>query len=187
MDVNHLRHAATLVVAAASALLGPISVAADDRLDFRVIHPIHGRLSEAPSYFAIRSRKELVAWWNGQESRPQSPPAPAKLNAPPSPATAQSLGDIDFDRYTLIVANAGSKPSSGFGVAITSVLVRDTVSVSVLETVPGVNCPRLTELTHAESFALIPNTKLPIRFFIITATVDCNAHRTAEAKSIGID
>jgi hypothetical protein len=112
----------------------------------------------------------------------QTPSAPAKPQAQPSSATAPSLPDIDFDHYTLIVANAGSKPSSGFGVAITAVWVKDTVNVSVLETIPGVNCPRATELTHAEAFALIPNTHLPIRFNIMTAVVDCNAHRSVEAK-----
>jgi hypothetical protein len=92
------------------------------------------------------------------------------------------LPDIDFDHYTLIVANAGSKPSSGFGVAIIAVRIRDTVDVSVLETIPGNNCPRMTELTHTETFALIPETHLPIRSNIMTATVDCNTHRTAEAN-----
>jgi hypothetical protein len=186
MDVNrHSRYRATLVFGIIAALTLPATaVAADGLVEYRVIHPISGPLSATPSYFAIRSHKELVSWWNGQsqDSQRQNPSAHAEPKAQPSAAPAPPLPDIDFDHHTLIVANAGSKPSSGFDVAIMSVSVSDIVSVSILETVPGVNCPRATVLTHAEAFALIPNPHLPIRFNIMTAAVDCNAHRSVEAK-----
>jgi hypothetical protein len=177
MDVNkHSRSLSALCVVATAALALPwtIAVAADGPVEFRVIRPLYGPLSSTPSYFAIRSHNELMSWWNGA--------APNSQRSQRRASGAQSPPDIDFDHYTLIVANAGSKPSSGFGVAIASVQIRDTVNVSILESTPGVNCPRMTVLTHAEAFALIPNTHLPIHFNIMTAAVDCNAHRSVEAK-----
>jgi hypothetical protein len=95
---------------------------------------------------------------------------------PPLPA------DIDLTRETLIVATSGVKPSSGFVVLIQSVTESDEIHVSLLETIPGPQCPRMTELTYPDAFALIPKTSKPIRFDITTATVDCSIRRSISGK-----
>jgi hypothetical protein len=178
MDVvNRLIHRApvVLLIAAGIAMAGPF-VVVEFKAGLRVIGPRSSR----PAYFAIRSVKDWRDWQTGRSL--QSGALQAAGSSDIAPDLPPLPADIDLSRDTLIVANSGVKASSGFDVFIQSVTESDEIRVSLLETTPGTQCPRMSELTYPEAFALIPKTSKPIRFDVTTATIDCPTHRSIAAK-----
>ena len=178
MDVvSRLIHRApvVLLIIAGLAMAGPF-VVVEFKAGLRVIGPRSSR----PAYFAIRSVKDWRDWQAGRllQSEAVQPAGSADIapDLPPLP------DDIDLSRETLIVAISGVKASSGYGVLIQSVTESDEIRVSLLETTPGTQCPRMTELTYPETFALIPKTSKPVRFDVTTAAIDCPSRRSISAK-----
>jgi len=181
MDVPRNRHRPLLCSRLACLFLFALPALGDQidgQIDFQVIHPKFGPTAPGPSYLAIRTRAEFDATL--QSFTTATPPLPV----------------IDFDHYTLLMANAGPKPSGGYAIIFSSVheVHREavpTVAVFLLDLGPG-TCPRTDELTHAIAFALIPKTNEPIRFFVNKADRDCStpqshkefARRAAAARSV---
>jgi hypothetical protein len=168
MEVHRYREHATPLLLTALLLLPVSRTMANDAIDFQVIHPQFGPTAPGPSYLAIRARAEFDATL--QSFTTATPPLPV----------------IDFDHYTLLMANAGPKPSGGYSIVFSSVHeVRQqgvpTVAVFLLDIGPG-TCPRTEELTHAIAFALIPKTSEPIRFFVNKADRDCKAPPDSASK-----
>jgi hypothetical protein len=85
----------------------------------------------SPTYTSITSRDQLVEFWTRlktDQSRFLHAAVPGAADPPP---------DIDFSRYMLIVAAAGTKSTGGYSIALESVFESgDRVRVSILETSP---------------------------------------------------
>jgi hypothetical protein len=167
MEVHRYRDGAMLLLLTIWVLLPVSRTIAMDPIDFQVIHPQFGPSTAGPSYLAIRTRAEFDAalkWF------PSS-----------TPPLAASPRAIDFDHYTLLMADAGSKPSGGYSIVFSSVHevhqgAVPTVAVYLLDLGPG-SCPRTEELTHSIAFALIPKTSESIRFIVAKADSDCSGRR----------
>ncbi len=90
--------------------------------------------------------------------------------------------DIDFNRFTLVIAATGQKASSGFSVVVSSVedapietteQVGRVTQISILDVGPG-SCPRMTEMARAVAvFALIAKKDQRVRFNIRKVGFDC--------------
>jgi len=109
----------------------------------------------------VRSQAEWNAMWNtlriaSVEPRPTAP-------------------NIDFGKFTMLVAALGTRPTGGYAVRIGQVLDDGTtIHVSVFETRPGKNCVVTTALTYPIDIALIPHTELPVLFEVEAADHDCS-------------
>ena len=162
---------------ASIALLVGAVVRAEGLVDFTVINLWQTKHADdfrfctgsdpsIPGYIAIHSRNEWKEHCGGRHGE----------------AVAIIGPNIDFHRYTLLVANAGVKPSSGYSLVFR--LVRETsaaVSVDIVELKPGPSCPVLTEIVPSlQAYALIPETSKPIRFSVSRALVDCNFRSTVQ-------
>jgi hypothetical protein len=165
MDVHRNTKSPTdWLLTALLLLVGPLAMAGDD-IDFQVIHPRIGPLPAGPSYLAIRSAEQWVAFSN-------------------SSSKALSLPPVDFSQYTLLIASPGAKGSSGYSILFSSISERTittdtggTITVSLLN-MRAVGCPELTEITHPIAFALIPRTLKPIKFLVFEVNQDCSNHPT---------
>jgi hypothetical protein len=148
-----------VVLAALSAWSAPAT--ADGAIDFQVIHPRLGPPSDKRLYKAIRSSDEVAKLWGPSFKLPSLNPA------------------VDFSRYTLLVADAGTELTSGYSLVFTSVIERPkppdgslVLTVSVLSLRRN-KCPVYPSITHPIAFALIPRTDKPIEFLVYEATEDC--------------
>jgi hypothetical protein len=123
------------------------------------------------SFRTVRSQKE----WD--DLLPQLAVQPSKGDAH-APA-------IDFERFTVLLAALGSRPSGGFSVVIQGAFDNGRmIEVYVLEARPGPDCTVITMFTHPIAIALIPRSDRPVRFQIDTADVNCKATRSvAEGRS----
>jgi hypothetical protein len=139
-------------------------------VDFQALHlrPPQNRAEER--FIAIHTLKDLSALWG--DSNPNPKPA------------------IDFDHYTLLIANLGARPNSGYEVLFESIRIFPyskpnsqsslVTFVSVLEIGSG-NCPTFQAITYPVAFALIPKDSNEIRFSKTYADRDCNVPRPPPA------
>ncbi len=107
-------------------LTGRTAFAARESIDFTVIAPMPQNYPilaascaqvalEMPKYVAIRSINDFNEWVpDCNPANPKITGGKANANQSPKGSKGTPTPDIDFDRYTLLVADAGSKPSSGF-------------------------------------------------------------------------
>ena len=118
------------------------------------------------SFRTVRSQKE----WD--DLLPQLAVQPSKGDSSHAPA-------IDFEKFMVLVAALGSRPSGGFSVLIQGAFDNGrTIEVYVLEVRPGPDCTVITAITHPIAIALIPRSDRPVRFQIDTADVNCKATRS---------
>jgi hypothetical protein len=128
---------------------------------FQVIH-VEGVFNPSdPTFLVIRDPKQWVKFRSASQ-----------IKGP----------DIDFNRFTLVIAATGQKGSSGFSVVVSSVedapietteQVGRVTQVSILDVGPG-SCPRLTEMARAVAvFALIAKKDQRVRFSIRKVGFDC--------------
>jgi PrcB C-terminal len=124
--------------------------------------PELGILAQVEEFRAVRSLKE----WNAL-----------------TPDSRQAIIpiDVDFTKYTLLVAALGTRPSGGYTVTIRDARDDGTVvHVSVLEIRPrGPDCAATALLTYPTTAALIPRTDKAVRFEIESADLDCRSFRTS--------
>ena len=124
--------------------------------------PELGLPAQVEEFRVVRSLKE----WNAlhPNSRQESTPI-----------------DVDFTKYTLLVAALGTRPSGGYTVTIRDARDDGTVvHVSVLEVRPrGPDCAATALLTYPTTAALIPRTDKPVRFEIESADLDCRSFRSS--------
>jgi len=98
----------------------------------------------------ITSDADWKALW-AQHQQNQVPP-------PPAPA-------VDFSRYTAVAVFEGSKPSSGYAVAITDIETGpETITVNYREQAPAAGTVNATVMTQPYDIRLIPKTSLPVTF-----------------------
>ena len=115
----------------------------------------------------IKSDREWRQLW--REIEPRMSRDEAMRTPHPKPA-------IDFSRYMLVVVALGSKPSSGFSIALRSITEYPShVDVSAVELHPeGADCIVLTVLTNPIALALIPRTDKEVRIHLGKAGVRCS-------------
>ncbi len=138
------------------SMLGASAGADDGKIDFQVlpVPPTLG-LPDARSNFVIRSAQDWNAWLD-------------KLTD-----VVEPLPTVDFDRYTLLVANAGYKPHGPVAVKFDSVTdMGNEIRVHVSVAGPA-SCPSSPEPGHYAAMALIPQTDKPIQFDISTKESTC--------------
>ena len=120
-----------------------------------------------PTYLAITSRERWLAFWKSMKIDQER----FLRGLTPS---VEEVPEIDFKRYTLIVAGAGTKPTGGFTISIKNVIEgKDSIRVSVIETKPGPNCAGTTISASPFVGAFIPATTKRVIFDIATAKTDC--------------
>jgi hypothetical protein len=138
-------------------MLAAAATAQDGKFDFQVLPlPQNLGLSDGHTNFVIRSAEEWNAWVNN------------------SPDVVEPLPTIDFERYTLLVANAGYKAHGPVVVKFDSVTdTGNEVRVHVSVTSPE-SCPREPESGHYAAMALIPHTDKPILFDVSNRDSDCH-------------
>lgn len=86
----------------------------------------------------------------------------------------QPLPGIDFSRRTLVVAALGWQRTANVSVSIQSISEsNDGINVAVTKLMSGKNCIILPTITHPMALALIPATREPIRFRIVSRVVNC--------------
>lgn len=139
-------------------MLAAAATAQDGKVDFQVLPlPRNLGLSDGRSNFVIRSAQDWDAWLNN------------------SPDAVEPLPTIDFERYTLLVANAGFKAHGPVVVKFDSITdTGNEVRVHVSVTSPE-SCPREPESGHYAAMALIPHTDKPILFDVSNRDRDCHS------------
>jgi PrcB C-terminal len=120
------------------------------------------------TFDVVHSQTEWSAYWE-PFFKPRSEVAATITPYPPIPERP-----IDFDKFTLLVASAGTKATGGYSIEFAS--IRDdgaTLVVSVLETVPGKFCALTQTVTRPTAAALIARTTKQVEFEVSTTTHEC--------------
>ncbi len=151
----------TIFTLAMVLLTAAVAVAREPWMDFQVLSDL-GFRSSSPVYRAINSRDEWIALWKSTDTGFGA----SKID---------SIPEVEFQKYTLLVASSGTKPNAGYSVSFAAVKdFNGGVMASVIEIVPGPNCPTAQEITHPFAFALIPKSSKHIAFVVSSATKDCS-------------
>jgi hypothetical protein len=140
---------------------------ADSSIPFTVLWTAY-QGPATPTYQAITTREQWVQFW--KQLRVDS----ERFLHGPTPRTDEAP-EFDFKQVTLIVAGAGTKPMSGYSIAIQRIW-DDSVNirVSVLETSPGRNCAGTAMSVAPFVGASIPATTRKVVFDISRAETVCN-------------
>lgn len=81
---------------------------------------------------------------------------------------------VDFGRWVVMVATAGTTPTGGHAIDIEGVLANeDGVWVGVVKTVPGESCVTSQALTAPAVAVKAPKRDGPVKFVDRTTTKDC--------------
>jgi hypothetical protein len=137
-------------------LLGATAAAEEAKIDFQLLPPPRNiRLSDGHSNTVIRSTQEWIDWLGNL------------------PEGVENLPTIDFDRYTLLVINAGYKTNGPFEIKIGSIIdTGNEVRVRISVTGPS-PCPRAPEAGQYFAMAVIPQTDKPIQFDMSSSGSNC--------------
>jgi hypothetical protein len=137
-------------------LLGATAAAEEAKIDFQLLPPPRNiRLSDGHSNTVIRSTQEWIDWLGNL------------------PEGVENLPTIDFDRYTLLVINAGYKANGPFEIKIGSITdTGNEVRVRISVTGPS-PCPRAPEAGQYFAMAVIPQTDKPIQFDMSSSGSNC--------------
>jgi len=133
------------------------SAAADEaKIDFQLLPlPRNVRLSDRHSNTVVRSPQEWNDWLGNL------------------PEGVENLPTIDFDRYTLIVINAGYKTNGPFEIKINSITdAGNEVRVHVTVTGP-VPCPPAPVAGQYFAMVVIAQTDKPVQFDMSSSGSSC--------------
>jgi hypothetical protein len=128
-----------------------------------------------PTRLAIVSREQWLQFWTGlridQARFMHGPTESAEQSAARHMVEAP---DIDFTKYTVIVAGAGTKPTGGFTISIRNITEsNDSIRVTIVETKPGHDCAGTAVPTAPFVGALIPATTKKVTFDTVAVETDC--------------
>ena len=140
----------------ASMLVAATAMAQEEKIAFQVLTvPPNLNISDSHSNAVIRSNRDWNTWLFNLREVPQKLPS------------------VDFEHYTLLIANAGYKTNGPYDVKFDS--VTDTPNeVRVHVTVTGpVSCPAVPEVGHYVAMAVFPRTDKPIQFDVTTINSTC--------------
>ena len=145
-----------LALALFIGLLGAGAAADEAKLDFQLLPlPRNVRLSDSHSNTVIRSTQEWSDWLGNL------------------PEGVENLPTIDFDRYTLIVINAGYKTNGPYEIKVNSIIdASNEVRVRVTVTGP-VPCPSAPVAGQYFAMVLIPQTDKPVQFDMSSSGSSC--------------
>lgn len=137
-------------------LLGASAAADEAKIDFQVLPPPRNiRLSDGHSNTVIRSAQEWSDWLGNL------------------PEGIENLPSIDFERYTLLVINAGYKTNGPFEIKIGSITdTGNEVRVRVAVTGPAA-CPPAPEAGQYFAMVLIAQTDKPVQFDMSSSGSSC--------------
>lgn len=94
----------------------------------------------------------------------------AMANRTPAP----EVPAVDFDRFMVIVASMGSRPTGGYAISIEGATrQRDRMVVTVLEVEPGPGCVTTQAFTSPWTAVRIPASEGPVAFVDRHETAEC--------------
>ena len=132
------------------------TTAQEAKIEFQAIKvPPNLNISDSHSNAVIRSNRDWNTWVNNLREVPESLPT------------------VDFEQYTLLIANAGYKSNGPYDVKFDSVTDWPN-EVRVHVTVSGpVSCPAAPEAGHYAAMVVVPRTDKPIQFDVTTRNSTC--------------
>ena len=139
-----------------SLLATAIAAAQEAKIEFRVlsVRP-NFNISDSHSNAVIRSRRDWTTWVNNLREVPEDLPI------------------VDFEQYTLLIANAGYKTNGPYDVKFDSITdMPNEVRVHVTVTGPVV-CPTEPEAGHYVAMAIVARTDKPVQFDVTTRNSTC--------------
>jgi hypothetical protein len=139
-----------------SLLATAIAAAQEGKMEFRVlaVRP-NLNISDTHSNAVIRSARDWNTWVNNLRDVPEDLPT------------------VDFEQYTLLIANAGYKTNGPYDVKFDSITdMPNEVRVHVTVTGPVV-CPTEPEAGHYVAMAIFPRTDKPVQFDVTTKNSTC--------------
>jgi hypothetical protein len=139
-----------------SVILVATAIAQTQKIEFQTLPvPSNLNVSESRSSAVIRSTRDWKIWVS---------------NLPDIP---ENLPTIDFDHYTLLVANAGYKANGPYDVKFDSVTdAGNIILVHVSVTGPAI-CPAQPQAAHYVAMAVIPRTDKPVQFDVSAGNSAC--------------
>jgi hypothetical protein len=148
-----------VAIALGVLVLAAAATAQDGKIDFQVLPiPRSLGLPDGHSNVVIRSAQDWNTWINNLTD------------------VAEPLPTIDFERYTVLVANAGYKTHGPVVVTFDSITdAVNVVRVHISVTSP-ITCPPVPETGHYAAMALIPRTDKPIQFDVSSRDTACPYH-----------
>jgi hypothetical protein len=139
-----------------SVLAAAIAAAQEGKIEFQVLTvPPNLNISDSHSSAVIRSRRDWNTWVNNLREVPEDLPT------------------VDFEQYTLLIANAGYKTNGPYEVKFDSITdLPNEIRVHVTVTGPVV-CPAEPEAGHYAAMAILPRTDKPVQFDVTTRISSC--------------
>jgi hypothetical protein len=139
-----------------ASMLAAAAMAQAGKIDFEVLPvPENMGLSDSHSNTVLRSARDWRTWLNNL------------------PGVVENLPIIDFDRETLLVANAGYKTGGPYDVMFDSITdTGNEILVHVSVSGPA-KCPSVPEAGHYVAMVLIPHTDKPVHFEVTTKDSTC--------------
>jgi hypothetical protein len=165
-------------------LFGPIASFGQD-VEFKTISlwraPVYSSCRHRPAgpqYLAIRSWKEWVDYCNSS-SHQSAVKSEANPGGPTDPLGKEGQSVLDFDHYTLLVADEGARANVEPFLVFTGVREEaNDLFVNVLEVTPGNGCVSMATVNpDLHAHALIPRTDKTIHFSVSNAVRDCGSVR----------
>jgi hypothetical protein len=145
-----------LALALLTAALAAGAAADEAKIDFQLLPlPRNVRLSDNHSNTVIRSVQDWSDWLGNL------------------PEGVENLPSIDFERYTLIVINAGYKTNGPYEIKINSITdVGNDIRVRVTVTGPA-PCPPAPEAGQYFAMVIIAQTDKPVQFDMSSSGSSC--------------
>jgi hypothetical protein len=175
-----------LVFAVFGLLFGPV-VALGEPIDFKIISlertpPFASCGASAPAtpqYVAIRSLKEWADRCELLNPQPATGPVDAKADPSKAQQRQAPVPAVDFDHYTLLIADAGGRPNAENFLVFTGVRdLGNSIVADVIEVSAGQDCVSLATVNpDLHAYALIPRTDKTIHFSISKAVRDCSTRK----------
>jgi len=139
----------TLMLAAAAA-------AQEGKIEFQVlVVPPNLYISDSHSNAVIRSARDWKTWVVNLRTVPENLPS------------------VDFEKYTLLIANAGYKTNGPYDVKFDSVTdTPNEIRVHITVSSPA-TCPAVPEAGHYVAMAVFPRTDKPVQFDVTTKNSIC--------------
>jgi len=139
-----------------SVLAIAIAAAQEGKIEFRVLTvPPNLNISDSHSNAVIRSRRDWTTWVNNLREVPEDLPI------------------VDFEQYTLLIANAGYKANGPYDVKFDSIIdMPNEIRVHVTVTGPAV-CPVEPEAGRFVAMAIVARTDKPVQFDVTTRNSTC--------------
>jgi hypothetical protein len=116
---------------------------------------------ERPKYDVFRKKEDLKEFWDA--AREQSPNVPA------------AIPDIDFSRFTLVIAAVGRRPDGGYSVVMSSYIETPERILLLVEDrqQSGDRCLAPQMVAYPIVFGLIPKTTKRVEFQVTTVMTAC--------------